>query len=513
MNIDRWSKVLILVVLPVVVLLFFVTAAGHFGYTPDDTYIYLQFAKNILHGGGFAFNAGEPTYGVTSPLWLLIITLGGRIGADLYIAAKGLDLVFACLAIMAFYFLAFEVIRDFAVALTATMAFSVNAWFLRWAGTGMETSLAVLLALVALRACLRNEYALAAVLAGLLTLVRPEAFVLVGLIVADVFINSNDRSKAWKTGGVLVAISAALIVPWLAYAAVTFGTIVPNTALAKAGFNLDPADGLSTIKQIASAFGTSDGIALLVLFASAGVLLVWRKRLPAASGGDESMGFYLIRQSFIGIAWLIAVPVVFLLTTVNVVSRYLLIVSPMIVLYAYFYLYHVISLSRWRRFTYGVVLALTALIMFQNQLFYRRIVGPGIEAFQQGMEVSLIPIGKWCKLHTPPQSTIFAQDIGAIGYYSDRKICDGLGLVSPALLRIAREGPGLRALMSQGLYRTACGADYVVYRSFEPEDLKDVGDLMPLFSKPFYRMGLSDERINYYTLYMVVDTVHSLRNR
>lgn len=499
--------------MPVVVLLFYITVAGHFGYTPDDTYIYLQFAKNILHGNGFAFNAGEPTYGVTSPLWLLIVTVGGRIGADLYTAAKGIDLVFACLSVIAFYFLAFEVIRDFAVALTATMAYSVNAWLLRWAGTGMETSLAVLLALVAIRACLRNEYALAALLAGLLTLVRPEGAVMVALIIADLFINASDRAKAWRTSGVLLAISAALIIPWLAYAQWTFGTIVPNTALAKAGLNFDPADGLSTIAEMARSFGASDALALIVLVASGLILISWRKRLPAAGAGEESMAFYMIRQSFVAIAWLIAIPLLFLLTTVNVVSRYLLIVSPMIVLYAFFYLYHAVLLSRWKRFAYAAVLVFTGLVLLQNQLLYRRVVVPGIEAFEQGMEVSLIPIGKWCKLHTPPQSTIFAQDIGAIGYFSDRKICDGMGLVSPAMLPMIRQASGLRPLMDQQIYRTACSADYIVYRSFQPEDLKGDSTLMPLFSKPFYRMGLSDERINYYTVYMVMDTTHTIRHQ
>ncbi|HYR69064.1 MAG TPA: hypothetical protein VER77_04230, partial [Candidatus Dormibacteraeota bacterium] len=43
------------------------------GYLTDDTFIHLQFAKNLIGGRGFAFNAGEPTYGSTSPLWVLLL--------------------------------------------------------------------------------------------------------------------------------------------------------------------------------------------------------------------------------------------------------------------------------------------------------------------------------------------------------------------------------------------------------------------------------------------------------
>src|SRR3972149_1363830 len=95
-----------------VVLIFYATALLHFGYTPDDTFIYLRFAKNIMHGGGFAFNPGEPTYGVTSPLWTLLIAAGGLLNLDLSLVAKVLDLLAASFALVMFYLLAFEVIRE-----------------------------------------------------------------------------------------------------------------------------------------------------------------------------------------------------------------------------------------------------------------------------------------------------------------------------------------------------------------------------------------------------------------
>src|SRR6266700_2484630 len=77
-------------------------------------------------------------------------------------------LIVASLSLILLYLLAYEVIRDIGVALCATVTFSVNAWLLRWAGSGMETSLAVLLVLAVFLFCLRNEYFLSIVFAALL---------------------------------------------------------------------------------------------------------------------------------------------------------------------------------------------------------------------------------------------------------------------------------------------------------------------------------------------------------
>src|SRR5258706_2673900 len=79
---DRMHRTLLLISLPLIVLLSYGTASLHFPYTPDDTYIYLQFERNATQGNGISFNAGEPTYGVTSPLWMFIIALGGKLGTE-----------------------------------------------------------------------------------------------------------------------------------------------------------------------------------------------------------------------------------------------------------------------------------------------------------------------------------------------------------------------------------------------------------------------------------------------
>ncbi|MBI4810714.1 MAG: hypothetical protein HY800_04600, partial [Ignavibacteriales bacterium] len=206
---------------------------------------------------------------------------------------------------------------------------------------------------------------------------------------------------------------------------------------------------------------------------------------------------------FVGIGFIIILPLFFIVTGVNVVSRYLLLITPIILVFAYEFLYRIISASAMKKYAYLGIFILTAGIMFQSQFVYHTYVKPGIETFEKGMEMSLIPIGKWLKQYTPPESKIFAQDVGAIGYFSDRKICDAAGLVSPQMLSLLRNGYTHEQMMKDKIYKSVCDADYIVYRSFVTEDFGNDPDLVPLFTKAFPQMGLAENRINYYTVYKV----------
>lgn len=508
MNERPWSKLLLWVILPAIVLVFYISAASHFSYSPDDTYIYCQFAKNLVHGNGFSFNAGEPTYGFTSPLWLGIIALGGKMKVDLVMAAKVIDLVFASLSLVLFYGLAYEILRDFAVALCATVAFSVNAWLVRWAGSGMETSLAVFLVLAVFWFCLRNEYFLSIIVAALLTLVRPEAALIVPLIFIDVYVNSFSKRRAFNLNGALLLIYAVIIAPWLLYAYMAFGTIVPNTAYAKAGLHLTINELVLTSWDIIKTISVTDGLAIAVIFLC-GISILMRKK----SHDDENESFFVLRQSLIGLGWILIVPLFYLITDVNVVSRYLLLISPLITILAFFYLYKLISSTNMRRHAYTAVFILTAFILFQNQFIYRRYILPGIVSFQTGMETCLIPIGKWLKENTSPEAKIIIGDVGAVGYYSERTICDAAGLITPAMLPLIRKGELSNTVIEKKLYKDVCAVDYVIHRSDVSEQLKGDPELIPVVTLPFYGMTLGNPELIYYTVYQVKSQKEKVKKR
>lgn len=507
-NTELWNKWLLILALPIVVAVFYFSVIAHFGYTPDDTYIYLRFARNLVHGEGISFNPGVPAYGFTSPLWLFIVSLGGALGIDLAMAAKAVDLVIASLALIVFFLVARELIRDVAVAVCATITFSVNAWFMRWAGTGMETSLAVLLTLAVMLYCFRNEYVVAVVMAALLTLVRPEGGLIVPVVLADLLINSVSRTRALRLAAALVAIYLVLLAPWLVYAYGAFGTILPNTAFAKAGFHPGPAQLWATGVDLLKTLGAADGSALF-LMAAAGIALAVRRGGEVGSNGrGDLVRLFLVRQAVTAGGWIVLLPLFYLLADVNVVSRYLLTVTPMVTVLAFSFVYRLVAGSSYKRYVYGAVFLLTAVVMLQNQFFYRRVVIPGVTAFEQGMEQCLIPVGKWLAQNSPAGATVVTGDIGAVGYFSDRTICDAAGIVSPQAHGLLRQGISPDEIIGKRLYASFCAPDYVLHRAPAPDALKGDPALQPVFSRPFLRLSLSDEGLTYYTLYHVTKDSH-----
>ncbi|MFI5251196.1 MAG: hypothetical protein ACHQQQ_02085 [Bacteroidota bacterium] len=499
---DERDKRLAIFVLPVIVLFFYITAALHFSYTPDDTYIYMQFAKNIAHGGGFSFNYGEPTYGITGVLWMMIIASANLFNIDPYIAAKALDLVAACGALTLFYYLTFEIIRDGYVALFATLAFSMNVWFLRWAGTGMETSFAVLLVLTIAWFCIRNEYFLSLFFTALFTLVRPEGWLLVPLIMIDVYINSVDKRRALKLISGFLIVFIALILPWMVYAYHTFGAIFPNTMFAKSNPNFDLVDAGYTFFDFGRTLILSDGVSVIILVFSILFLAMSPKSTDQSDEEREGERFYLFRQSFVPLSWVVLISLLYCLKGVNIISRYLLIVTPFIVIFSYLYFYKIFNQSRWSRYSYVAMMVLSAFIMLQNQVAYNLIVKPGIQVFEQGMDDCLIPIGKWFNRNTPPGTVIFAADVGAIGYYSERPICDAAGLVSPSILEYFRKGYTVERMYQEKLYLQQ-HAGYIVHRSTDMNALNNDPGLTPVFTRVMYQLELAHPQPMYYTVYKV----------
>ena len=497
-----WDKRLAIFVLPLIILVFYITAAGHFSYTPDDTYIYLQFAKNVIHGNGISFNAGEPVYGVTGMLWLFLISAGGSVGVNLLLAAKALDLFLASMALVVFFFLAFEIMRDAILSLFATLVFSMNVWYMRWAGTGMDTSLAVLLLLATVWFCLRNEYFLSVVFGALTFLVRPEAALLLPLILIDVYMNSFQKKRALQFMLSLALIWFALLLPWELYAYHTFGSILPLTMLAKSGAVFDPKDAWATLIKIGKTLSLSDGVTgILLVFSVLFHLLRTKPDLPTA--GEKAEGFYYFRQGFVPLGWTILLIQIYAATSTNTVSRYLVMCSPFIIIFAFTFFYRFVAGPLGNAIAYSAIVAITAIVLLQNQMVYTVLVKPGIEAFEEGMESSLIPMGKWFASNSPADAVVFAPDIGAVGYYSDRRICDASGLITPAMLRYVREGYSIDRIISEHLYRKVCHANYLIHRSRQLRELEHTPGLTALFSKVFVQADLTSPKPYFYTVYKV----------
>jgi len=472
------------------VLVFLLLVTGHFAYTPDDTYIYMQYARNIAEGNGFAFNAGVPTYGITGPLWALLIAAGAAGGLDPYVVAKVFDLVFASAALLAVYLLGIVLLRNRVYAFLSAVVVGLDAWFLRWTTSGMETSLGMLLAVLAVWYAYRNQYSVAGFIAGVLTLVRPEGALLLVILVADNFVNSRDRRRSLSDALRMAAVFLIPVLPWLVFAFGEFGTILPNTLRAKFGWTVSISELSSTTWAILRQLGATQ--ALTAIVATVGSIVLLRGR-----------HWDRIRAEFFPALWVVSLILFYVLGDIQVVSRYLLLAIPFVVLGAFWALRRMAELRIVSQQLAGITaIGLCLVSVAQNQYVYESRIVPHLRGFERGTTEVLKPIGFWLNAHAPAQATVLAPDVGVIGYVSQRAIADVAGLITPGM-RDAFRGMAYDEGMRAAAYRRVLAPDFIVDRALTPDRLASP-QLRPVMSGIFPGLGIAKSDSVTYTLYRVL---------
>ena len=485
--------------------LFALLVFGIRDYVIDDTFIHLQFAKHVRDGAGLVFNTGDPVPGATAPLWPLVLGWLARGGADLVALAKALSLVAGLVALALFATAAHRLTLRREHAEAATAAWAANAWMARWTPSGMETALAVVLVLAGwvvawgrgTPASPRRRFEVG-LLWGLAALARPEAALLVALYAA--------ASALWPAGAhgaapfvdraraaAAVALGAAVVLaPYAVYALGLYGSVLPQTLAAKGAGAVGPAVAVGQLVHAAKVVGAVcavEGLACLLLLPRFATL--WRQgdaAVHAASWG-----------------WLVLVPLGYAVRGLPVLSRYLLPLLPLLVLYAWWGLEH-FRLSRDTRWRRAALAAALGAALGLNLAVYRLQVVEHTREFTLGMHRALIPWGEWLAANTPPDALVATPDIGAVAYYSDRRVLDLGGLVSPRIVPLMQR-MDYDAMVRSFAFREAGRPAYLVDRGPGPERLRRESPfgpaLTPLFSARTQSLGITKPDPVDYTLYRV----------
>lgn len=408
----------------------------------DDTYIHFQYARNLADAGEFSFNRGDPSYGATSPLWVLALALLKKLGLWRFDPLLWSRLLAWSAGVGSIVLLFRSGRREQGArsAWIAGCALAVDAWMIRWASVGMESTFVafwVLLALLFSRRCfLDPRYAgLTGVAAGLAALSRPEAFLLVPCIVVAGHAFRKE-SGVYRNLGTFLLVFSVLVIPWALYIGSTTGSILPHTASAKsAGASLDPAAWVRGAIHIGQTLGSSQLLALLALV--------------GATFSGHGRAFLLARERRAILLWLLGLPIAYVILDVQIISRYLLIVVPPLV-----YLGYGSCLAVLRERTRYPKLPPTmfpALALTQNVLLMILVIAGPTRTFSDGLDSSLGDMARWLRENTESSEVIAAPDIGLIGYVSERRILDLGGLIDPEVGEIRRR-VDYESMLEQGLF-------------------------------------------------------------
>jgi arabinofuranosyltransferase len=410
--------------LSLIVLTLLLAGLHYYNYVPDDTFITLRYARNFTRGDGLVYNSGERVEGYTNFLWLVVLTSAGALGLPLVMTARALSLLFTIATLL---------LSGYAVRQTATRA-GYDMWsgalclFLppmllaaapplsAWALSGTEIPLFTSLLLLGFIA-LRNGRNPASVFAlfGLLGLVRPEGLAFYAL--AGVLLLRRRGARSVVPAGIMVFI--ALYVPYLIWKWSYFGSLLPNTFYAKTGpFGVMIENGSRYVAGFIASYGYLLPLGLLlakrramewsVIVPTSFVLTHW---LSIMLLGGDWMPHYRLLFSTLPLAVIVAVEG---LVASSLEQR-----------------------SEGRQPKRGnplptVAAILLVLMMVPGGFAYERFETErlAVRAFAH--------LGQRLREILPPGTSLGLGSTGAIGYYTDMRIVDILGLTDPHIARNGR---------------------------------------------------------------------------
>ena len=415
------------------------------GFT-DDGYIHIRYADNILTLGEYSFNPGDVSYGTTSPLWVLMHAAAGKFtggGESLIVVSTVLAWLSGFASVWLIFVLARRLGLSIGFGIAAALSLAGHAWFARWTALAMETSTAVAAILAAgyfsIRADQdRRQAMFFGFFMALAALLRPEAYLLVPVFLLSAILR---RERNWTAVATSIAIYFAMIVPWLLFARLHIRTFLPNTAGAKSGgVVLNPIMFVRKLEPVVKIVASGEGIALILVILGI-VLLRRRSRLFS-----PMFRFILL--------WIVALPFTYVLFDIQVLSRYMLLTSPFVIVLGFAALEEIVDGKRIGGALSRIApLALAAISVVINAVFYMVVVVPPSRAFTYDLKNTLKGIGRYVHDHSNEGAVVAAADIGYLAFYSDRTVLDLGGLVDRTTHAL-REKYDYETIVKQGLYLT-----------------------------------------------------------
>ena len=422
------------------------------GHIWEDFFITFKYSKNLCEGNGLVYEKGEKVHGFTSPAGTLLPAFCYLVtGADSFEKAIWLFRILFCIPAFAaagvfvlFVFLRDNTIHKLTPAVFAGLLFIVEAKSVMFSVNGMETGLMIFFLAWSFYLMSREkiDWLQNGVAWGGMMWTRPDSCIYIAALAAAFFIFGFERRKTYVISILKSsAITAVIYLPWFLWAWHYYGSPVPHTVMAKEGL-IGPAGILGMFQHLfsrlpyttswifAPAYPQFEGWSPLVYIFSSlvGVFAFIYWLIPYSAqdriGRAASFVFFLISIyfAFMPFPYPWYFPPAAMIGIIVVVRG-------------------VFTLSKYMKKEENRV-ALPVLCLFG--IFILMSVSLVLSSYEMMLQQKYIEngtrrqIGEWLKHNTAKTDRIYVEALGYIGYFSERKMLDFPGLVSPEVVELVK---------------------------------------------------------------------------
>lgn len=473
------------------------------GLPLDDSWIHLQFARQIAEGEGLAYNSGRWVSGSTAPLWTALLALVRVVPVPPVVGAKLLGALFFLASVDATSRLAAELSPSRGVGRLAATATAATHWLVWSALSGMEVALFTCLSLWGLVLHLRERRSPAAVelslpVLALACLARPEGGFLFVAALLDRLLPAGSAAAvlaALRRLAVPLAAASLVVVPTLVFYRATGDSFLPTTFAVKSAPAPDFLPEGRFLRAVVDVVFRSQPV--LALFAGAGVIrLVTRFRTARGRG---------LLPAF----WVLGLPLAYSFLAaetgpviVGNFGRYFFPLLPVVAL---------LGVLGWERAArrLGRVPRLVLVTLILLPQAWGLMVGPPkyVQTIAN-VESSDVAAARWLAERLPPEAVLAVQDVGALKYHLANPVIDLTGIVNPEILPhlrgsdwqgsllgfLADRRPDFLVVFPEYYPRIVGAPGMTPVRSFAVEDnVTMAGDELVVFRTPWADQALATE--------------------
>ncbi len=433
-----------------------VLIAGMFlfrNFPVDSSYIHLHYARHLKENGHFYYNYGYSVNAVTSPLWIISISIGARLfhSSDYYMIAQILNAFFILLAAYLFFKLTLKIFESKLASNIVFLIFCLHPFILRWAINCVEFPLTVFLVVAILSVYSdmlgaskfsKTKNILLGLLIGLSILARPENATLAAILFMAIFFKKGFKLKSLPFFIISAFMCVLVISLWIGYCRFEFGSVIPTSFLTKSRPLPDFAHFFVHTKTNSKLLIASHPVELAALLGCI-ILLVYRKRCIVLRD-------IIFSKKRLSLELLLFPCLVFLfynLKGILMYSRFLVNLSPFVILLGGLFVektaYFIGNGEKTRKI---LLTSFLTIYLAYSAIFARYFIYPkSLVAVNRPRNNILYSISKDLdKLEKEREIKVALTEVGIIKYFAARPryrfLIDLTGLISPEYYEYYRRG-------------------------------------------------------------------------